>query len=162
MEHVAAEAQLSRQSLYRYVSARDELVELALLERLREFSRDLRPPGPIDVARLGEEFVDLMIASVRAGREDAEFQYLTEAIPESRLVPLTTSPHSPVHELVLYAFGPLLSAGREADVLRRDASDSEIIEWLQGVMLLLAPRIDLDEPAQRRRLRLFVVPALFH
>ena len=161
MEHVAAEAQLSRQSVYRYVSGRDELVELALLERLREFSEELRPAEPVDVDRLPDELVDLMIASVRIGREDDEFRYLTEAIPESRLVPLTTSPHSPAHELVLYTFSPILKAARAAQTLRPGASDSEIVEWLQGLMLVLAPRVDLDEIAQRRRLELFVAPALF-
>jgi hypothetical protein len=66
-----------------------------------------------------------------------------------------------VHELVLYTFMPLLRAGRAGEVLRPEASDSEIVEWLQGLMLVLAPRIDLDEIAQRRRLQLFVAPALF-
>lgn len=161
MEHVAAEAQLSRQTLYRYVTGREELVELALMERLREFSQELRPTGPIDTTRLVEEFTDLIIAGIRKGREDDEFHYLAEAIPQSRLGLLTTSQASPVHELVMYSLAPVLTAARTTDVLRAEASDHEIVEWLTGVMLLLAPRLDLDEAAQRRRVRLFIIPALF-
>jgi AcrR family transcriptional regulator len=160
MEHVAAEAQLSRQTLYRYVSGRDELVELALMERLREFSQELRPPGPIDPTRLVEAITEMLIASIAMGREDAEFRDLSEAIPQSRLGTLTTSQASPVHELVLYSFAPLLTAGRVAQVLREEPSDHEIVEWLTGVMLLFASRLDLDEHAQRRRIRLFIIPAL--
>jgi len=161
MEHVAAEAGLSRQTIYRYVSGREELVELALIERLREFSQELRPEGPIDATRLAEELTDLLIASIRLGREDDEFGYLTEAIPPNRLGPLTTSQASPVHDLVMYSFAPLITAGRTGELLRHEASDHEIIEWLTGIMLLLASRTDLDENAQRRRLRLFILPALF-
>lgn len=159
MEHVAAEAELSRQTLYRYVASKDELVELALLERCREFSEELRPSGPF--AELPETLVDLVIASVQLGREDPEFGYLTEAIPQSRLGPLTTSQSSPMHGLVWHAFAPVITAAREAGALRDEASDHEIVEWIQGVVALLAPRLDLDESAQRRRVRLFVIPAMF-
>lgn len=161
MEHVAAEAGLARQTLYKYVAGKDELVELALLERCREFSEQLRPTGPFDVDRLPETLTDLVIASVDLGRHDAEFAYLTEALPQSRLGPLTTSQGSVMHDLVWHAFAPVITASRAAGVLRDEPSDSEIVEWLQGVIALLAPRLDLDEMAQRRRVRLFVLPAMF-
>lgn len=161
MEHVAAEANLARQTIYRYVSGRDELVELALLERCREFSLKLRPakaPKPKD---LRGAFVDLILAAVEIGREDAEFRYLTEALPQSRLSPVSTSPDSPMHGFVWDAFAPLIECGRAAELLRTEASDHDLVECLQGVIAFFAPRVDLDETAQRRRIRLFVLPALF-
>lgn len=161
MEHVAAEANLSRQTLYRYVSGRDDLVELALLERCREFSEELRPTGAIKPKNLREQFVDLILASVKIGRDDDEFRYLTEALPQSRLSPLNTSQDSPMHGVVWDTFAPLIEAGRSADLLRPEASDHDIVEWLQGVIAFFAPRVDLDDTAQRRRIRLFVLPALF-
>lgn len=160
MDDIAREAGLSRQSLYRYVSGRDELVELALMERTREFADDLRPGDPVDVAGLREAFVELIVASVRIGRDDEEFLALMEALPQSRLGPLTTSQRSPVHDAVWHAFAPLLEAGRAADLLRADASDHDLVEWLQAVISFFAPRADLDDTAQRRRIRMFVLPAL--
>lgn len=94
-------------------------------------------------------------------REDEEFRYLIEAIPKSRLGPLLTSQSSPVNGFTMHCFGPVLAAGRAAGLLRDEASDPEIVEWLVGIMLLLTSRLDLDEFAQRRRLRLFIIPALF-
>lgn len=161
MEQVAAEASMSRQTVYRYVSGRDELVALALLDRCREFSEALRPTDAVPPGKLKERIVELIVASVRIGRDDEEFRSLTEALPTSMLVPLETSPESPMHELVGYAFGPLLESGRKSGVLRSDASDGDIVEWIQGVVAVFASRPDLDETAQRRRIRLFVLPALF-
>ncbi|HEY1970811.1 MAG TPA: hypothetical protein VGH89_22855, partial [Pseudonocardia sp.] len=161
MEHVAREAALSRQTIYRYVSGRDELVELALLERCAEFAKQLRPDPDIDPSGLREAFVELIVASVKIGRDDQEFRYLTEALPQSRLGPLNTSPDSPMHGVVWDTFAPLIEAGRAADLLRSEASDHDIVECLQGVITFFAPRHDLDDVAQRRRIRLFVLPALF-
>jgi AcrR family transcriptional regulator len=160
MDDVARAAGLSRQSVYRYVSGREELVELALAMRTREFADELRPSGPVPADGLREAFVELIVASVRIGRDDPEFLSLMEALPQSRLGPLTTSQRSPIHDAVWHAFAPLLEAGRAADLLRPDASDHDLVEWLQAVISFFAPRTDLDDTAQRRRIRLFVLPAL--
>ena len=41
MEDIAAAAGIPRQYLYRYVASKEQLIELALLERCREFSDEI-------------------------------------------------------------------------------------------------------------------------
>src|ERR1700739_1050763 len=73
MEDVARGAGMSRQGVYRYVSGRDDLVELAIVERCRGCAQDLieaTDPEPDDVV---EAMIDLMLRLMKAGREDTEF-----------------------------------------------------------------------------------------
>jgi AcrR family transcriptional regulator len=160
MEDVAAAAGTVRTSLYRRVSSREELVELALLERCREFSEELRAGTNLDADDLSKELVDLVIRSIATGRADEEFTYLVEALPR-RLGSFLTGPGSPMHQIVFDTYAPLIVQGRERDVIREDASDHDIVEWIQGIITLFAPRDDLSDFDERRRLRTFLVPAVF-
>ena len=38
---------------------------------------------------------------------------------------------------------------------------SSIVEWIQGIITLFAPRNDLSDFEERRRIRTFLVPAVF-
>jgi AcrR family transcriptional regulator len=160
MEDVAAAAGTVRTSLYRRVSSRDELVELALLERCREFSVELRAGTNLDADDLRTELVNLVLRSIAIGRGDEEFIYLVEALPR-RLGSFLTGPGSPMHQIVFDTFAPLIVQGREQSVIREDASDHDIVEWIQGIITLFAPRDDLSDFDERRRIRTFLVPAIF-
>jgi AcrR family transcriptional regulator len=160
MEDVAAAAGTVRTSLYRRVSSRDELVELALLERCREFSVTLRAGTDLEAEDLRKELVDLVIRSIMIGRGDEEFTYLVAALPRM-LGPFLTGPGSPMHQIVFDTFARLIVRGRERGVVREDASDHDIVEWIQGIITLFAPRDDLSDFEQRRRIRTFLVPAVF-
>lgn len=160
MEDVAAAAGTVRTSLYRRVSSREELVELALLERCREFSVALRAGTDLEAEDLRKELVDLVIRSIMIGRGDEEFTYLVAALPR-RFGPFLTGPGSPMHKIVFDTFARLIVRGRERGVVREDASDHDIVEWIQGIITLFAPRDDLSDFEQRRRIRTFLVPAVF-
>lgn len=160
MEDVAAAAGTVRTSIYRRVSSRDQLVELALLERCREFSVELRARTNLHADDLRTELVDLAIRSIAIGRGDEEFGYLVEALPR-RLGSFLTGPGSPMHQIVFDTFAPLIVQGRERGVIREDASDHDIVEWIQGIITLFAPRDDLSDFEERRRIRTFLVPAVF-
>jgi AcrR family transcriptional regulator len=160
MEDVAAAVGTVRTSLYRRVSSRDELVELALLERCREFSVELRAGTNLGADDLRKQLVDLVIRSIAIGRGDEEFTYLVEALPR-RLGSFLTGPGSPMHQIVFDTFVPLIVQGRERSVIREDASDHDIVEWIQGIITLFAPRDDLSDFEERRRIRTFLVPAVF-
>jgi AcrR family transcriptional regulator len=158
MEHVAAAAGMTRQNVYRYASGRDELLELAIVECIREFALVLRDNVDPDVSDVREGFIDQLSAAVSMGRDSPEFVALTDALPRLRLNLLVGGPE--VHPIVRYSFGPLLKRARLADMLRTDVSEDEIIEWLQGVLTFLAPRPDLVGERLRRMIDKFVASSV--
>lgn len=161
MEDVARLAGISRATLYRFVTGRDELVELALLERAREIGRALEADVDAESDDIPNELVDILIRAIDISRADSEYGYLTEAIPPSRLNQLMTTPRSPVHEAMRYPLLPLLDRGRAQRIIRSDISDAEIIEWIQGVLYMIGPRADLDQAGLARMIKRFALPAIF-
>lgn len=160
MEHVATRVGISRQAMYRYVSGRDDLVELAVLERCREFSDELIAGTPDDPPDVVDAMVDLMIRMVRISRDDREFTALAEATPRIRLMLLLTSAGSPMHAMVSRCFDPLFGLAERDGLLRTDITRREMVEWLQGVLTVLVPRLDQDISELRRYVREFGVRAL--
>jgi AcrR family transcriptional regulator len=160
MEAVARGAGMSRQGVYRYVSGRDDLVELAIVERCREFAQDLieaTDPEPDDVV---EAMIELMLRLMKAGREDTEFVSLAEAMPRIRLNVLLTSAGSPMHAIVGGCFGPLFTRAADQGLLRDDITRREMVGWLQGILTLFTPRADLDVSETRRYLKEFALRCL--
>src|SRR6516165_12705977 len=66
MEDVARGAGLSRQAIYRYVSGRDDLVELAIVERCREFADELSAAIDAEPPDVIEAMIDLMLRLMKA------------------------------------------------------------------------------------------------
>jgi AcrR family transcriptional regulator len=160
MEDVASGAGMSRQGLYRYVSGRDDLVELAIMARCSEFAATLiagTPDHPSDVI---ETMVDLTLRMVTLARDDEEFSYLAEATPRVRLNLLLASANSPMHALVSSCFEPLLTQAEGERLLRTDATRREMTEWIQGLLTVLTPRIDQGASEQRRYIRQFGIRGL--
>lgn len=159
MDDVAEAAGMARQNVYRYVSGREELVELAIVERLREMAVELLAGLDAAAGDLRTAIVDHVIAAVKIGREDAEFLYLTDALPRVRLN-LLVGGSPEVHAIVQETFDPLMKRARVEGALRTDVSEDEMVEWLQGILTLLAPRVDLDDASLRRKIEKFTLPVL--
>lgn len=159
MASVATEAGLSRPYLYRLVSSREELLELALVDRAREFTARLAKRAVKAAARgtLEDAFVDHLRFAGRFGREDPEFVALAGALPRDRVNHVLMGADSPLHGFTLDALEPLFARGRAEGVLRTDVSPEAMVDWLQSVMALLAGRDDLDEDSERRLLRDFAL-----
>lgn len=162
MEDIANEAGLSRQYLYRLVSGREELIELALIDRAREFTDELAERashlGPAEDLR--EALVDQIVFAASMGRNDPEFVRLAGALPRERTNHALTSSDSPFHGYTERAFEPLFARAMSDGRLRTDVSVGSMVDWLQGVLALLAGRDDLDGEAERRLVREFVLPGL--
>jgi AcrR family transcriptional regulator len=162
MEDIAQEAGLSRQYLYRLVSGREELIEMAMIDRAREFTDDLAARAE----RLGsdgdleESFIDQIVFAVSLGRDDPEFVRLAGALPRDRTNHALTSSDSPFHGYTARAFEPLFARALSEGRLRTDVSVDATVDWLQGVLALLAGRDDLDDAAERRLIREFILPGL--
>ena len=160
MEDVTRRAGMSRQALYRYVSGREDLVELAIIERCREFAAQLiaeTDPQSGDVVGM---MVDLMMRTIKAARDDEEFSYLAEATPRVRLNEVLASENSPVHSLVTDCFAAAFDEAERQGLLRVDVTRREMTTWLQGILTILAARVDQDTSEQRRFVREFAVRGL--
>jgi AcrR family transcriptional regulator len=160
MEDVARGAQLSRQAVYRYVSNRNDLVELAILDRCREFADELIAGIASEPDDVVKTMIDVMMQMITAGREDPEFVALAEALPRVRLNHLLTSASSPMHTYVGACFDPLFARAADRGLLRDDITRREMVEWLQGVLTLFTPRSDLDVSETRRYLKEFALGCL--
>jgi len=162
MEDVARGAGLSRQAVYRYVSGREDLIELAIVERCREFADELIAGTDSEPDDVVEAMLDLILRMMKAGREDPEFVALAEAMPRVRLNLLLTSPGSPMHALVGACFDPLFGRAADHGLLRDDITRREMVAWLQGILTLFTPRADLDVSETRRYLKEFALRSLLN
>ena len=160
MEDVARLAGVSRQHIYSFVSGRDELLELAVLDRLAEIGAMLAENAAERHGELVEALVDQIAEGVRLGREDAEFVALAEAMPRIRLNHILTSRDSPLHAINHRIYAPIFARAMSAGRLRTDVTTDSMVEWLQGVMTLLAGRDDLGEDEQRAMIKDYVIPTL--
>lgn len=161
MEDIAAAAGIPRQYLYRYVASKEHLIELALLERCREFSEEILARTRASTKSPEQALVSAIVACVVAGRDDREFACLAEALSRTRLNLILSGSGSPMHTYVKRCLSPILERARSAGRLRTDATEDAVIDWLQGQMTWLTPRDDLDEGAMTKLLRTFVVASLF-
>jgi AcrR family transcriptional regulator len=162
MEDIAGGAGIPRQYLYRYVASKEQLIELAVLERCREFSDEILKRTKASRRDIEQALVDAIVMCVLAGRDDEEFAYLAEALPRERLHLILSGAQSPTHGYVKRCLTPILDRARDQGRLRTDVTDDEIVEWLQGQMTWLTPRQDLDRAAMARLLQEFVLPAVLH
>lgn len=160
MEDIATGADMPRQYLYKHVSSKDELIELALLERCREFSDTITAHAQAATGPLEDQLVAVLVESVLTGREDSEFAYLAEALPRARLNLLLTGSGSPMHAYVKRCLDPTLRRAHDAGRLRDDVSEDDMVDWIQGVMTWLTPRDDLAVDDMRRLLRDFALPSI--
>jgi AcrR family transcriptional regulator len=160
MQDVAGAAGISRQYLYRFVSGRGELLELAVLARLRELGTVLTAHATLHSDDVAEAIVEQVICGIELGRDDPEFTTLAAMMPRDRLNLILTSGSSPLNAITGDAFGALFAEALTQGRLRTDVSTDAMVEWLQGVQALFAGREDLDPTSQRTMIRNFVLPSL--
>jgi AcrR family transcriptional regulator len=160
LEDVSAAVGISRQYLYRFVSGRDGLIELALLARCRELGAQLEARAHLDADDVTAAVADQVVAGAMIAHDD-EFVLLAEAMPRDRLNALLTGADSPLHRINMRVYGPLFARAIGAGLLRTDVSVDAMVTWLQGVMTMLAGRSDLDEGSMHDVVDTFVVPSLF-
>ncbi len=164
MEDIAREAGRSRQYLYRLVTGREQLIELALIDRAREFTDELaRRAERLDPDRdLRELFTDQIVFAASLGRDDPEFLRLAGALPRGRANHALTSSDSPFHGYTVRAFEPLFARAISEGSLRTEVTVDAMVDWLQGVLALLAGRNDLSAEEEHRLVREFVLPSLLN
>jgi AcrR family transcriptional regulator len=161
MSDVAAEAGVSRATLYRYFSDRDQLV-LGVI--LREAGRFLERLDKTFVRQ--DRFEDIVVEgiahAVDAVRADERLALLFA--PEvAGLTASIAGASEALFEVTAKFLRPRLQAARELGQLRADIDLDEAVEWILRTILSL---LTVRGPRQRRRaaqrsfIRTFVVPSL--
>jgi TetR/AcrR family transcriptional regulator len=160
MAEVADEAGVSRSTLYRYFSNRDEVLLGLMLARadtaLGDLVRSLRHPD--DPVRSLPEMVLARVESV-------EGNPLNEALfaAESTAVPTALEMGSePIVKVLLAHYEPLLRRWKQAGRLYADLDPRSIVEWIHTTTLfLLAPSWrHRSAPDKRKFVEQFLVRAL--
>jgi AcrR family transcriptional regulator len=165
LEDVAAEASVSRATIYRYFANRDELMlEVLLRELARSFEFDL--DDFVNVATTPEEFASAIVESsaylLATIRENAKIQLLLNQ--EGNTVAATVAGAGPamfiaISEDLLYHLVPAQTAG----LIRPQINLHEAAEWIIRSILSL---ITVEGPVHRsiedekRFLATFLVPAI--
>ena len=159
MEDVARAAGTSRQILYRFFSGRGEIVEAAIVERIREMAADLAED--LDgYETFAEAMVESSLATIEAARHDEELHRLFENTSGIRLHHVLAGPNAPVADLVKEFWRPWFDQARRDGELRSDVSDDELVEWIRSVYLMLILRDDVDVDREREILQRFLLPSL--
>lgn len=159
MEDVARASGTARQTLYRFFSGRDELVEAAIVERIGELAAVLQR----DIDRhpsFADALVEVSVATIEIARTDEELHRLFETAGEIHLHQVLAGPHPPVAQLVLEFWRPWFERARRSGEMRTDVSNEDAVEWIRGVYLMLILRDDLSPERERELIRQFLLPAL--
>jgi AcrR family transcriptional regulator len=159
MEEVAKAAGTSRQLLYRFFSGRGEIVEAAIVERIREMAAGLGE-GLDRFPSFADAMVEVSLATVEAARHDDELQILFENTGGIRLHHVLAGPYAPVSDLVREFWRPWFDRARQSGELRSDVDDADLVEWIRGVYLMLILRDDIDADREREILQRFLLPSL--
>ena len=159
MGDIAEGAGMVRQTLYDWVSSRDELVDLAMAERTREMGEIIRARRVDRRVPVGEQIVDVLAAMIELAGNDREFELLAQAMPERHAFAFLSGP-SALTDVVESVLEPYFDRARDEAMLREDMGTRALAEWVQTVLAPLRTRDDLDPGSLRRLLRFFLLPAL--
>jgi TetR/AcrR family transcriptional regulator len=160
MGEVADEAGVSRSTVYRYFSGRDDVLLGLILTRVDNALGDLvcSLPAPDDPVRSVPEMVLARVESV-AGNPLNEALFAAES---TALATALEKGSEPIVELLLRHYEPLLNRWKLAGRLYDDLDPRSIVQWLHTTTLfLLAPSWRHRPVADKREfVEQFVVRAL--
>ena len=167
LDDVAAAANVSRATVYRYFANREELVLAVMLRELkRSYERSLHEfvdhvTDPAGAAAAIVDAAAYLLATIRANPKLQEF-----LAPGPRTALTTVSGASAAFfGAVADDLRPYLESARENGVLRADMPLDDVSEWIVRTILslLTIPGPHARTPAQERELlSAFLVPALLH
>jgi AcrR family transcriptional regulator len=157
MADIAGELGIPRQTVYEFVSSRDDLVDAVLVARIKEIAEELAPERAESFATA---LVETSVAAVDRARNDHELMNIVTTGPMERVQAIVTGPNAEIHQVVGDLLGPILDHGAATGQLRTDRSREEIIDWVRIVYLALITQGGLDPEAERRVVANFLLPSL--
>jgi AcrR family transcriptional regulator len=157
MADIARDVGMSRQSLYEFVSSRDDLVDAVLVQRIKEIADGLTPKKAKSFA---EAFIGTSVASIRAARNDRELMNIVATGPNDRLQEVVTGPDPEIHDIVGHLLESILDRGAQTGQLRNDKTRDEIIDWIRVVYLSLITQSTIDPAKEHDLIAGFLLPSL--
>ena len=160
MAHIAEESGMVRQTLYKFVAGRAELIELAFAARMRELGaivEDRVDPGSGD---LPSSLTDCLATMIEVLRADEETAGLIAAMNPANVFQFMTGPESPAQEPARRVLEPYYERASAEEALRPELSLDEMTWWARMFLAPLIARADLDAEALRSLIRRFALPAL--
>lgn len=159
MADIARAVGTPRQTLYDYVSSRDEVVDAVLVQRIREIAEDLTPSGD-EHTSFTDAFVETSAAAITRARSDHELMNIVATGPIDRVQDVVTGPHAEVHDIVAHLLAPILDRGLETGQLRTDKTRDDIIDWVRIVYLSLISQTSIPLDKVSDLIAGFLLPAI--
>jgi AcrR family transcriptional regulator len=166
LEDVATEANVSRQTIYRYFANRDELLLEALLLELERAELDRSFAVPVDQiktpADVGAIIVESVVQTIETIRITPKLAHLLASEADSVRATFSGAAEAlfAYHERELR---PWFEMAQEAGFMRADLDIAEAAEWVLRVglsMLTVDGPVDRGTDELRRYLMTYLVPAL--
>jgi AcrR family transcriptional regulator len=159
MADIARAVGMPRQTLYEYVSSRDDLVDSVLVARIKEIAEDLKP-----LAAEGVPFADAMVetsvAAIERARNDRELMNIFTTGPNDRVQAVVIGPYPEIHDIVVDLLGPILDQAAASNILRTDKTRDEIIDWVRIVYLSLITQPAAGQNNERAIVADFLLPSI--
>jgi AcrR family transcriptional regulator len=166
LEDVATEANVSRQTIYRYFANRDELLLEALLLELERAELDRSFDVPVEqittAADVGAIIVESVVQTIETIRETPKLAHLLASEADSVRATFSGAAEAlfAYHERELR---PWFEMAQAAGFMRAELDITEATEWVLRVglsMLTVDGPVDRDADELRRYLMTYLVPAL--
>ena len=159
MADIARAVGMPRQTLYEYVSSRDDLVDSVLVARIKEIAEDLKPLAAEGMS-FAEAMVETSVAAIERARNDRELMNIFTTGPNDRIQEVVTGPYPEIHDIVVDLLGPILDRAAESNLLRIDKTRDEIVDWIRVVYLVLITQPDAAPRNERSILADFLLPSI--
>jgi AcrR family transcriptional regulator len=159
MADVARAVGMPRQTIYDYVSSRDDLVDAVLVQRIKEIAAELKPLAA-EVTSFADSLVETSVAAIQRARDDHELMNIFTTGPNDRIQEVVTGPNPEIHNIVADLLGPILDRGEEADMLRTDKTRDELIDWIRLVYLSLISQASRAGQSERDIVADYLLPSI--
>lgn len=159
MADVARAAGVVRQTVYKSVSNREDLVELAMVQVCEELQAKVDGFDHTAYDDLGARLAEFLANAIEITAGSNELAALSAALPEKRVHSVFAGSR-PLEVLIGQSLRPILDHAAATGRLRPGADVDLASRWLQGVLarFLLG---DHDDPRRlRQELRQFAVPSV--
>jgi AcrR family transcriptional regulator len=163
MEDIAAEAKVSRPTLYRYFGDRDSLVRAIAERRAARFAERMHTFFE-PYLTLTERLVEGLLYLGKVGRRDEFFAGLisAEAVGEAHRVLMDGGDDTAAIDFARQVWEPVLLAAKENGELPDGVTFPGVYKWLTAANILLIGWYEIDgeaTPEHREMLEAFLLPA---
>lgn len=156
IEDIAAEAKVSRATLYRYFSNKEAIIDRISTIETQRVNAELRRQLTVG-ASLEETIVECLFLSTRIAHGNASVRRLVEATDfTSRAV----DPSSPQHQAYRDTWGNLIGKAFKQKLIATDLDPDSVANWLSlslNMLLVKVDAVDISDTELRQFIRRFVL-----